>query len=143
MTTIAYHEKIIAYDSLQATDDMIIDDNIDKKIVRNGVVFFMCGSSKDIDSFIEYYLTGSGEKKDYGSHGIVVDNGELFHAYIYEKDGLCKFKINPDKPYAIGSGEEYALSVMDLGFTAVQAVRSAIKRDVYSGGRIRKYKVKI
>ena len=40
------------------------------------------------------------------------------------------------KYYAIGSGAICALSAMDAGASAIEAVRIGIKRDVFSGGKV-------
>jgi ATP-dependent protease HslVU (ClpYQ) peptidase subunit len=42
---------------------------------------------------------------------------------------------------AIGSGEEYAIGAMDAGLSAKDAVKIACNRDIYSGGRIRTFKI--
>lgn len=40
-------------------------------------------------------------------------------------------------PYAIGSGEEYAMGAMLAGCSALEAVKIAAKLDVYTGGPVR------
>lgn len=42
-----------------------------------------------------------------------------------------------DRPFAIGSGRDFALAAMDMGASAKEAVEAAAKRDVYTGGTIR------
>lgn len=42
-----------------------------------------------------------------------------------------------ERPFAIGSGRDFALAAMDMGATAKEAVEMAAKRDVYTGGTIR------
>lgn len=39
-------------------------------------------------------------------------------------------------PVAIGSGGDFALAALHMGYSAVEAVRLAIKLDIYSGGDI-------
>ena len=41
-----------------------------------------------------------------------------------------------DKPYAIGTGAEYALCALDAGASAEEALKIAMKRDVYTGGEV-------
>jgi len=45
-------------------------------------------------------------------------------------------------PYAIGSGRDVALGALDAGASPKEAVAIAIKRDVFTGGRIRTVTVK-
>src|SRR5947208_3360716 len=59
-----------------------------------------------------------------------------------EKDGLEIYDKGPNwwtcraKHYAIGIGEMPAMIAMDLGATAVEAVRVACKRSGFCGGKI-------
>ena len=60
---------------------------------------------------------------------------------IFQFDGnnwerLTK-RIYPHQYYSIGSGATIAMSAMDAGASAVEAVRIAIRRDAYCGGKIR------
>jgi ATP-dependent protease HslVU (ClpYQ) peptidase subunit len=50
-------------------------------------------------------------------------------------------RISPETAYAIGSGAAFAMGAMDAGATAKEAVKIAC-RDVYTGGKIRTYKIK-
>ena len=69
-----------------------------------------------------------------------MEGGELF--YITSDDeSFSKQKLDPSKPYATGSGQHHALTAMDMGATAKEAVKMAIMRDTNSGGRIRTYKI--
>lgn len=42
---------------------------------------------------------------------------------------------------AIGSGKNFALAFMDTGMSAEEAVRATCKRDIYTGGTIRTFKI--
>jgi hypothetical protein len=42
-----------------------------------------------------------------------------------------------DSVYAIGCGSDHAITAMDMGATAYQAVQMAAKRDTGTGGTIR------
>ena len=44
MTTIAYKSGIIAYDSRFTCGDIIEDDDVDKRIDRDGKTFFLSGN---------------------------------------------------------------------------------------------------
>lgn len=73
---------------------------------------------------------------------LVVDNGELFTVLVTEETGFQKCPERHENPLSIGSGSHHALTAMDMGATAKEAVRMAIKRDSNSGGTIRTFRVK-
>ena len=73
-------------------------------------------------------LEGMAIVVDNGIFTIGVDDGDLWK---FKERGIC----------AIGSGGCYALAAMDAGATAKESVKIAIGRDIYSGGRIRTFKV--
>ena len=58
-----------------------------------------------------------------------------------DKTGIWKQELDPANPDAIGSGSAYALAAMDMGASAEDAVRAAMKRDIYTGGRVRTMRV--
>lgn len=145
MTTIAYCDGIIAYDSLCVQSEVIVDDNFEKRISANGAEFFLAGSTGDRENTVRAFFGGSEEGAT--CSGLVVQNGILYEVGYAAPDAPgdsrhfwreeCKLTI----PYAFGSGAYFALTAMDLGCCAVDAVRAAIKRDVNSGGKIRVYKL--
>ncbi|GAI22667.1 unnamed protein product, partial [marine sediment metagenome] len=49
--------------------------------------------------------------------------------------------LDPANPDAIGSGSAYALAAMDMGASAEEAVRAAMKRDIYTGGKVRTMRI--
>ena len=51
-------------------------------------------------------------------------------------DGNVALNLGHDVPASIGSGSVFALAAMDAGASAEEAVKIAMKRDVYSGGEI-------
>ncbi len=54
-----------------------------------------------------------------------------------DKTGVWRQPLDPANPDAIGSGSAYALAAMDMGASAEEAVRAAMKRDIYTGGTVR------
>ena len=135
MTTIAYKDQIIAYDSRSVSGDVIVDDCFIKKTKVKGVVFFVVGNPSDLEEFQEMYFGETGSEK-LGCDALVVDEGIVYVCGV-EKGKIWKDKV--DKPTTLGSGAQFALAAMDCGCTAVEAVKVAAKRDIYTGGRIRKY----
>ncbi|MNJ79145.1 hypothetical protein D3C77_770710 [compost metagenome] len=58
-----------------------------------------------------------------------------------DKTGIWRQELDPANPDAIGSGAPYALAAMDMGASAEDAVRAAMKRDIYTGGKIRTLRI--
>lgn len=135
MTTIAYKDGIIAYDSRVSAGRTIIYDDVDKKRERDGVFFFGTGSTSEINELIGAYF-GEEIVGECNAAAMVLHDGELM--IIGYSDGkVFKSPVYADKPYAIGSGEDHALTAFDMGATAYQAVEMAAKRDTGTGGKIR------
>ena len=100
----------------------------------------MSGDTCDFDSFVELQ-----NKQEYGCllncNAIFVSKEGV--AYITGMDENRLFWMNKlDYSYGIGTGSEFALSALDHGKTAIEAVRYAAKRDCYTGGRIYSYDIK-
>jgi hypothetical protein len=68
---------------------------------------------------------------DKGFHAMIWDGKKLSDA-----DELCVIEAVDDEYYAIGSGAAHAITAMDCGKNAMQAVRYAARRDINTGGRI-------
>jgi len=142
MTTIAYKDGVVAYDSRITARDLIRSDSHDKKIEQNGVAFFISGYTCDDDRFISIYF---GKETNYKgmdeSYAIVVEGDKIWLCGVDEGSGLFRSQIQPDEVYVIGSGTPYAYTAMDMGATAIEAVRMAAKRDVRTGGEIRSFEL--
>lgn len=141
MTTIAYCDGIVATDTLMVAGTMVVDHRKEKCIVRDGVIFFLCGATSDHIKLVEEYLSPTG--LDIGdAEAIVADKGEIFIVGP-EPDGKGIYKCpnKRDNHISIGSGERFAISAMDHGKSAKEAVEYAMKRDIYTGGEVRVYTV--
>lgn len=137
MTTIAYKDGVIAYDSLVTAGDTVMYDDFDKKSERDGVLFFGAGSTQDIQLLITAYF-GEVPSFDLDARALVFRDGRLSvlcfsDGRVYESDVLL------DRNYAIGSGRDHAFTAMDMGASALQAVELAAKRDTCTGGLIRTF----
>ena len=138
MTTIAYKDGIVAYDSRSTSGNMIRSDREDKHRSVGGKHFFSSGPVSDAEDLIALYLGLAAETKDLEGSVLVVDSGKLFSASI--DDGVFfKQPLSLKEPYALGSGTPFAYTAMDLGCDAITAVKMAAKRDMNTGGRTRKY----
>lgn len=54
-----------------------------------------------------------------------------------DNSGIWKQDLDPSNPDAMGSGSAYAIAAMDMGASAEDAIRAAMKRDIYTGGVVR------
>lgn len=139
MTTIAYKDGIIAYDSRATRGDLISCDNANKCFKYKGVLFFICGAVADAKHLAECYVENKQPNQNADIAAYVVDNGRVFRVGI---DGGVFFVEDSRNVDAMGSGCLSALTAMDMGADAITAVKMAAKRDVNTGGKIRHYKVK-
>ena len=138
MTTIAYKDGVIAYDSLCTQEQTIIDYNFDKRVVRDGVQFFFCGATSDYNSFVEAYFGGRlNQRPDCAA--LVVDKGIVYRCGVNDENVFWKCAVTSYT--SIGSGQDHALTAMDMGADAKTAVKMAIKRDTGTGGRVRTFKI--
>jgi len=136
MTTIAYRDGVIAYDSRQTRGDRIVSDNSPKCQVVNGVSFLLSGVVCDENALISAYF-GTPSPVPVECSGFVVDGYRLMMVGHDDKTGIWKMDLDLANPDAIGSGAPYALAAMDMGASAEDAVRMAMKRDIYTGGIVR------
>lgn len=140
MTTIAYKYGVIAYDSRQTRNDRIVSDNAQKCTIVDGVRFFLAGAVCDERALIAAYF-GTPSRVPVECSGYVVDCGKLMMVGHDDKTGIWKQDLDPSNPDAIGSGSAYALAAMDMGASAEDAVRAAMKRDIYTGGNVSSIKI--
>ena len=120
--------------------DIIEDDDADKRIDRDGKTFFLSGSCSDWEYLIDSYINGKAVKDKIDAKCLVVDSGNLYSAAVSDGE-LWKCIERAGNPIAIGSGKNFALAFMDTGMTAEEAVRATCKRDIYTGGTIRTFKI--
>ncbi|WP_347784083.1 proteasome subunit beta [Pseudomonas kurunegalensis] len=136
MTTIAYKDGVIAYDSRQTRNGSIVSDDVVKCQVVDGVSFFLSGAVCDEKALIAAYF-GTPSQVPVECSGYAVDGGRLQMVGHDDKTGVWRQDLDPANPDAIGSGSAYALAAMDMGASAEEAVRAAMKRDIYTGGKVR------
>lgn len=145
MTTIAVDKNgLVAYDSRAVCGSTIVEDDCNKKIVRDDVIYFFAGREADEELLIDAVENGAQEEYDKGVEvvALIVSKGNLYSAGITRHEGFVFQKERIGNPVAIGSGQHHALTAMDLGCDAKKAVKMAAKRDVNTGGRIRTYQIK-
>ena len=139
MTTIAYRNGIMASDSMASEEDYL--QKVDcQKIwkIKDTLIGTAKGSYAGL-VFIEWFKGKvPKDKMDW------LDQGDDFETLVVDTKGTIltyNRYLVPDRHgqkefWAIGSGAKCAMVAMECGKTAEQAVRLAIKYDLYSGGRI-------
>ncbi|EXF95790.1 proteasome subunit beta [Pseudomonas fluorescens HK44] len=141
MTTIAYKDGVIAYDSRITSGTQISYDDYEKCVERDGVQFVITGHTSDYAKLTGAYF---GEPAtDISASAMAVEDGQVWYIGHDDDTGIWKSIILADKSYAIGSGSSHALTAMDMGASAYQAVEMAMKRDSCTGGKIRTLTVKV
>ena len=142
MTTIVYKEGVVAYDS-QLTDgdgQTVTDDDFDKCIISKSKRFFFSGAACDYEEFINCYIDNKCAMSNVSA--IVVDDNRVYSSSVDSEGKIWRLDIT-HMIYAIGSGADHALTAMDCGLGAKDAVKMAMKRDTGTGGRIRSFKIKL
>ncbi|WP_110947402.1 proteasome subunit beta [Pseudomonas bohemica] len=136
MTTIAYKDDVIAYGSRCTRGTTITDVDCEKLQTLKGVHFLCTGCTCDFDALIEAYFGTAGSAPVEAS-GYAVDGEALWLIGHDDKTGFWKNRISLDRADAIGNGSPFALTAMDMGATAAEAIEMAKKRDTCSGGQVR------
>ena len=140
MTTIVYDHKHkqIACDSLACSNISIRSYESKKWIETDCDVWFFAGTTAHRD-----YVLGKLETTDDVGIDFEVDltgirynkkTNQVYMHYYHERT-----KMTVDKAMysiAAGSGCDYATAALDLGYSALEAVECAAKRDLYTGGKV-------
>ncbi|MFJ2446807.1 proteasome subunit beta [Pseudomonas sp. NPDC087626] len=141
MTTIAYKDGVIAYDSQVTRGDVITYDDYEKCTEYKGVKFFCSGTVSDHQKLIDVYF-GAKPEGNIDVVALVLNNGTLSLVAVDDNTGIWMSPVALDRPYAIGSGTAFAFAAMDMGASASKAVEIAAKRDTSTGGTIRTVLIK-
>lgn len=136
MTTIAYKDWVMAFDSRVSADGTIYYDDFDKSRTVGDVKFFFAGRLCDVDGIVKCWF-GGDSAVELDAYALVFDGARLWYVSHTLKDGLRKAPLLLGSPYSIGSGSAHALTAMDMGATADEAVSMAARRDTATGGVIR------
>lgn len=135
MTSIAFDGSTLAADSL-ITDGSMRAGYMNKIIkLLNGGYVTGCGSAHGAQ-LVADWMNGLREApSDKQMEDITVLHIDINgKGWFY--DGTVSAAIPAGKKDAAGSGAPYAKVAMEMGASAEQAVRQAMKFDVFSGGKI-------
>jgi ATP-dependent protease HslVU (ClpYQ) peptidase subunit len=138
MTTVAYKNGIIACDK-QGTDGNVGMKASFKAVRTDDTVYLITGTLYKGVRFAEWLADGQHGKAPKLKNTDVLEfdmrSGKLV---IYE--GQSYPLPVEETMYAYGSGGQIALGAMAAGATAEEAVKIAIKYDVYTGGGVQVYR---
>ena len=138
MTTICVDKDgVIAYDGRMTQGNMIVRDDYDKKYKFGNAYFFLAGDVKDMEPFMIDCLEG-GSDREYMVSGFMYENGQLYEVGGGGGVWIC----DNFGPMAYGSGADHAITAMDCGLSAREAIKMAAKRDNCTGGKIRTFKTR-
>jgi ATP-dependent protease HslVU (ClpYQ) peptidase subunit len=142
MTTIAYKDGIVAVDSQSTCGDIISSLNETKIRKTDKGVFILSGVEGDCHLFSLIWPHGNSVT---GGEccGFVFDCGVLYRAGFDEEGKIERQRQDLSQTWAFGSGMPFALAAMDMGASAVDAVKLAIKRDPFSGGKVKIFKLPV
>lgn len=137
MTTIAYDGYSICYDGRETFNGMICADDKEKLYRCKHGKMFMAGSTCAIERFINEFEDGKDTNVSEEVLGFLIETKFVYLVGVSQgKFWKCK---QSGQKIAIGSGAPYAISAMDHGKSAYDAVYYAMTRDIYSGGDVTHY----
>lgn len=139
MTTIAWDGKTLAVDSFGVRGDTVASKSVKKLFVNVGpfkAVAFS-GTLQECEPLIKWIKKGGDNPSlDEGFNLVCISKkGKCFSLH----DGKALFFVKEKGVWASGSGSNIALGAMDAGATAIEAVKIACKRDIYTGGKVQSY----
>lgn len=150
MTTIAVKDGIMVGDGRCSLGSTVIKDDMVKVFWINNHLMGGAGRARSISTFAQWLQKHTDYTIVNQEVGDLVDlippvlqDDEEFTALVLTPDrqvlmydGNVALNLGQDVTASIGSGSVFALAAMDAGASAEDAVKIAMKRDVYSGGEI-------
>lgn len=149
MTTVVYDpkEKAIYYDSQLTAGNLILDKDFNKRFDYQHITLIATGQPDGVSDLINFYITREHRPSPYDTSGILWDRKNKTLVVLStphtEGEQYLLDSVDPNKPYALGSGSLYAYGAMDAGASGKRAVEIARDRDVNTGGKIRCLRVSI
>lgn len=140
MTTIAWDGKTLAVDSLETKGDTITSTN-DKKLFLNVGPFkavAFTGSTQDTKSVIDWIESGEKAQLKFDEHFTILAIDDKGRCQRLHKSDIGEFTLEKGL-ITEGCGSDIALGAMEAGATAVEAIKIACKRNIYTGGKVQSY----
>lgn len=137
MTTIALNSSHIAADGRSCFGSQIQTEERIKLHLSGPYIYAVAGKGAVTNALIAWHQAGADPARvppgNFDWDLLVVSIEDRF---IYQSTCPYPRSLEPDEPFAMGSGDDFALAALDLGKTPAEAVAAAAKRDIYTGGRI-------
>lgn len=138
MTTIVYRDGVMAGDGRETNQNdehsswyVVRDDCVKVFKLKDGRLFGYAHGSEDCERLHQSLVKNQPPPKLEDIAGLLVDKKRRI--WIYEGNIWQRVKM---PFYAIGSGSIIAMGALDAGATAVEAVKIAINRDLWTGGKV-------
>lgn len=142
MTTVAFRDGVMASDS-RGVDSSVgivkLQKLFRKKMKGKEHIIGVAGHWEAALLFVDWYGTNDTSLADRigklpadSSFDIMIWTGKK----LLTSDAMMRLTEWNEDYYAIGSGGAYAITAMDCGKTAAQAIQMAMKRDIHTGGRV-------
>jgi ATP-dependent protease HslVU (ClpYQ) peptidase subunit len=142
MTTIVYdhRHRIIAVDSRICRSGVISSDEFIKYRYVGAELWFTCGTAADEQLLIDWFRSGDDKPKLIPEcEAYVVVDGKVYSRLVHENGTICQLELTFSE--SIGSGSKFAISAIDHGKSAMEAVEYAATRDCYTGGKVHVYDI--
>lgn len=137
MTTIASDGRTVAADGRRCIGNEIVCDNYRKLVVMEGRVFGITGGLAGGEAGIRWVLAGADPAevpKTDPQYSWTVIEFKVEHCVSWRSSD--PYPETTPYPVTFGSGCDYAMAVLDLGFSPPDAVKAAARRNVHTGGEI-------
>ena len=140
MTTIIYDHKNkqVAIDSRVTGKGLILSDKEIKYKENDKGLWFFSGAVADNSQLMELVHNDKPDIEP-GCQAFLVKDGAC-HLVLFNGDYCAISKNNYN--HSLGSGGDFALAALDFGKNAKEAVKYAMTKDCYSGGKINVYDIK-
>lgn len=141
MTTIAYDGRYIAIDSRITCGSWISSDDFDKTTENDDWVTFWTGDLETKEEF-ELAFFNNGKVNEPAKSSLYAFNKKTGKLFDVGSTDCVIWKTPISYIDAKGSGACHAITAMDFGKSAVEAIKIAMQRNNSTGGKIRCYDTK-
>lgn len=139
MTVVAYKDGVLASDSLIQAGGMRSGSATKIIKTRDG---FLAGGAGEMGKMVRFLRWADGDKSE------PTEDLEGFEGILVYPDGRVISYDGTGEPldiksefYALGTGSDIAIGVMEMGGTPQQAVKAAIKWSTGCGGKVQVVKL--
>lgn len=139
MTTIAYRNGILAFDSKTSTEHATIQGNVVKGLATARGIVAASGGVQEMQAFLDWFKAG-GRQKQKAKYGLDATDLDLSAIHVDPKGNVFCYdsRVYPYKLeaefVALGSGCDFAKGAMAAGASAKKAVQIAGRFDGFTGG---------